>query len=164
MKPAVAISFEGVLQHPEHKTRNVAGITLFFALSNEYEVMLMTNQTEEDVRTWCMENAVPIHQIIGIYEDQHRSYSPKVNRVENIRMLRNIVNYPIELVIDCDPWVTQQLMYFGFSVMLFLHPMYSRPEWRPDTKPGIEAWATLNERIKTDAAMQMADMRLEGQR
>ena len=62
-------------------------------------------------------------------------------RLAQINRLRR--NGPINLVVEPDPRVAAALLAGGIPALLYLHPQYTVPSWRPDYTGSLRRWDDL---------------------
>lgn len=65
----------------------------------------------------------------------------------------------VELVITADVELAERLLADGLHVLLFLHPMYMRPEFRPDGR-GRRAWDAITEELDKQQKLYEEDRRV----
>ena len=66
----------------------------------------------------------------------------------------------VELVITADVELSKYLLEQGLHTLLFLHPTYIRPEFRPDGR-GRRAWTAITEELDRQQELYATDSRAE---
>lgn len=49
----------------------------------------------------------------------------------------------LHLYVDTDPETVALALHWGIPTLLYSHPRYARPEWRPDEEVAQPGWAKL---------------------
>jgi hypothetical protein len=163
-----AVSIEGVLARPERDTVNFAsmapvqaGLRLLVALKQMYKVILLTD--EED--TTYVEHFLKQYNVEGHAYLLHRErWQVNMSHLE-LRMaqfdhVRGQLSIPLSMVIDADPSVAASAMHKGMVALLFAHPTYQRPEFRPDDERGVRAWEDIDREITEQRELKGGDPRL----
>ena len=60
----------------------------------------------------------------------------------------------VSIVIDADPDNIARVMHRGVTALLFCHPKFSRPEFRPDYQHQVRPWDSIVQEIETQAALE----------
>lgn len=66
---------------------------------------------------------------------------PVVRRMAQLNRLRR--NGPVSFVVEPDPKVAAALLAEGVPTLLYLHPQYTVPSWRPDFAGRLRRWDDL---------------------
>lgn len=69
-------------------------------------------------------------------------------------------NGKVDLVITADVDLAKRLLEVGVNTMLFLHPMYIRPEFRPDGR-GRRKWDAIVEELDKQQELHAEDTRVK---
>ena len=78
--------------------------------------------------------------------------------IEQVKYVRS--QGKVELVVTSDTELAKKLLEIGLDTLLFLHPTYLRPEFRPDGRQGIRSWAAIEEEIDKQIEMIREDPRV----
>jgi hypothetical protein len=144
LKPSTAvIAVDGVLRHPVSGTPIREGIKLYLTLADSYDIVIAADEDQGDeLQDWLDRNGVRkrLGQVLW------RRDGGRIAQLEFLRQGGGL----IDLVVEPDPAAAAVAYQQGFTVLMFLSPAYSKPEWRPDDRPGIPAWDDLLERVSRD--------------
>lgn len=158
------IAVEGVLRKLEGDSPIVAGVTLYAALTASFNVVLLsldpeTDRTREHLDRFLAMNGMNKHQHI-VYTNEtmlkiHGGVDERIRQVSTLRMS----GFVVDLVVEAHPGKAAALFNAGYTVLNFMHPQYSRPEWRPDAPEQGQDWAVLRERVEREAFIRAQDDR-----
>lgn len=150
------VTVEGVLRKHTDGRPIVAGTSLVRKLqpfAGQPEMVFLTSKDPAEVEEWLDAEHIAFDIVLGADED----------RVAQMRRIRYEYGYPVDLVVEPDPDIAADLMAEGHTTMLFLHPAYSKPEWRPDHKYARKTWDELKTMTVEDKQRRMTDVRLTGE-
>lgn len=157
MRPTACLMVDDVLMTASGQ-RSIAGHSMLTALMFVYDVVLLTRDPDlEHVESWLYQNGIGGHAALLYIEVgnlvRHRDIAYFANQ------LRHGYKYPIELFVVGDPNHAAALFDEGYLVTLFMHPAYTRPEWRPTAKQEITPWDEIAAFMSAEAALAAADER-----
>lgn len=140
MSSTVAITVDGVLRHPRTRAANLQGMLLYNALATTNRLALLTS-TDEDTDWFLKFNGLTEHAFVmpEVLSDGPTSADRRIAQVGRLRQQ----GCAVESVIDPDPEVAAALYENGIPVMLYLHPQYTQPSFRPDYKSVAKPWDSL---------------------
>jgi hypothetical protein len=140
------------------------GVALLVSLRAQFRVHLVSDDTEAETRHWLTQMGIMAATSVSWREDvQDWEYlSPVERRRAQLHHLRSWSNNP-EIVIDPDPDVVAMALEEGAIGMLFAHPAYARPEFRPDyelteetASPRLRrSWDELSDAVRKDNAASL---------
>lgn len=143
-RSVAVIAVDGILRRPLARTPITEGTRLYRSLSAAYDLILAADDEDEDqLKTWLDRHSFDKHNALLMWT---KDPSLEGSRLDQVSALRR-TGAAISLVIEADPKNASKLYEAGFTVMLFLSPAYSRPEWRPDTSRGIPSWGDLTAQV-----------------
>ena len=122
--------------------------------NEDVRVILLTDEREKTNR-WLLEHKINKfddlidRNVPGVLED------PDIEQVKYVRSQGKV-----ELVVTSDTELAKKLLEIGLDTLLFLHPTYLRPEFRPDGRQGIRSWAAIEEEIDKQIEMIREDPRV----
>lgn len=168
MATIAAIGIEGVLAHPERDTKNFAsqapvqtGLRLLVALQTMYKTVLLCDEADAaPVDHFLAQNNLHDHAYLILREAWQVGYDHAELRMAQVEHLRGVLSMPVSLVVDPDPRVAAQVMHQGIVGVLFAHPQYQRPEFRPDDDRGVRAWDEIVNEITVQRELKGQDQRL----
>ena len=134
------------------------GLALFHALKHVHKVAIATTDTKESARRWLDQNGVTGIPYLLTPKDPEADYVGL--RLEQMRQLRRL-DVDLALVVDADPRVAKAALHEGITSLLFTHPRYARPEFRPDARQGIRAWQDIESEVEHENERRKTDVRLD---
>lgn len=152
------MTVEGVIRQNNGDGVIHQGQLLYHALASTSKVALVSNSLHEDkVEYWLRINGFRDHAYLFCA----RTDDPFEVAGSRLRQIRSVTDtqHAVDLVIDPDPEIAAALMHEGIPTMLFLHPRYSRPEFRPDHEEEVTPWDRLVAEVDSQALLRTADTR-----
>lgn len=149
----VLIACEGVLRNttgapiPE-------GISLYAMLCQGYRVSLCLDSPLREVEHWLRVNGLDRHDHVI---DSSVEYAGVDLRDRQIEIER--ISSRVEMVLDPSPERVASAMRKGIPALLFTHPRYARPEFRPDLTRKIRPWEVIAAEIDAQKEIER-DQRL----
>jgi hypothetical protein len=149
----VVVTVDGVLRTLTDGKRINEGLELLQALDYaNFEFVFLTPKAQADTEDWLDQEGLGGGLVLGARED----------RVAQLRKIRHEWGYPVDLVIEPDPAVAVELIREGHTVLLFAHPQYAKPDWRPDHKLGMTTWDEIVNLAHEDRTRRVTDVRMSG--
>jgi hypothetical protein len=133
------------------------------ALSAAYQVAVLTLSTDKDeVDNWMTTQGLADHySYVVVRQPAFLGITDEVDlRAAQWDFLRGSHGFSVEYVIDPNPLVVHRAVERGFNALLFTHPAYARPEWRPDDERGVRAWGDIEAEVQRQVQARTADRRL----
>lgn len=154
----VAIVVEGILKHPSDSSVIIPGLLIYKSLVKDHRVsLILDSNAKEKIQYWLLMNSLTDH-IGEIYWEDTDSENVADRRINQVARLRT--SGPLSLVYESDVSAATKLLNAGVPTMLFLHPQYTHPEFRPGYASEATPWNDLlAEKIKQQEARAM-DTRL----
>jgi len=157
MTGIIAITLDGVLRSMTNGGSLRSGILLYKALESFAALAIIADgDTEEKATYWLHQNGLDKHSYLVVAKTAD-PLDPGERRVVQITRLKE--SSSVDFLIDPDPTVAQAVMASGTPVMLSLHPIYARPEFRPDYKSVAKPWDTLVKDITLQQELRLSDTR-----
>jgi hypothetical protein len=157
MTGIIAITLDGVLRSTTNGGSLRSGILLYKALESFAALAIIADgDTEEKATYWLHQNGLDKHSYLVVAKTAD-PLDPGERRVIQITRLKEASS--VDFLIDPDPTVAQAVMASGTPVMLSLHPIYARPEFRPDYKSVAKPWDTLVKDITLQQELRLSDTR-----
>ncbi len=157
MSGIVAITLDGVLRSTTNGGSLRVGLMLYRALEQQASLAVIADgDTEAAATYWLTQNGLSMHNYLVLAHPAD-PLDPGERRVAQITRLKE--SSSVDLLIDPDPSVAQAVMASGTPVLLSLHPIYARPEFRPDYKSIAKPWDTMTQDIDRQLEMRLADAR-----
>ena len=149
---AIVMFVDGVLRS-ETGSPIYQGLALYRMFNEDVRVILLTDEREKTHR-WLLEHKINkfddlIDQNVpGVIDD------PDFEQVKYCRSQGKV-----ELVVTGDTDLAKKMLEIGLDTLLFLHPSYLRPEFRPDGRQGMKSWAAIEEEMDKQIEMMKEDPR-----
>lgn len=157
MRPTAALVIDDVLM-TLGTSRNIAGHAILASLMSVYDVVLLTRDSDtERQEAWLYQNGIGGHA--ALFSIEIGPYRSTTDIVHFANQLRHAYKYAIELFVVGNPSEASALFDAGYTVSLFMHPAYTRPEWRPGVTKGIRPWGEVAAFMAEEAARVAADER-----
>jgi hypothetical protein len=161
MASTVAITIEGVLAQgqaddlPNNKPI-INGLELYHGFKGMFKLALVTDCPDLDkVEHWTKMNGLIEHPYI-IHSDFALNTQDRVLQWEALKTTHGLA---LDLVVDSDPRLVKDAFDLGIPAMLYMHPVYARPEFRPDFKQEIKPWGMIEEAITQARLLKEQDPR-----
>lgn len=106
-----------------------AGLNLWHALRSTYKLIIATDHDHAKAEHW-----LGMHRVNG-----YTSLQPLDGCLEDLRSM----SYDLDLYIDSSPARVAAGMHMGIAGLVFAHPQFARPEFRPDVKGEIREWGAI---------------------
>lgn len=151
----IVVTVEGVLRKLTDGSRITEGVELLHKLTADtgYSgLIFLTSKPAAETEEWLDLEGISRDLVLGARED----------RAVQLRRIQHEWGYPIQMVIESDPAVAAELMREGYTTLLFLHPAYSKPEWRPDHEFAVTPWDLIRAQASSFAHLRETDTRLKG--
>ena len=146
---SVVIVVDGIIRKTRDQSPLVEGLALYQALNATHRVLLLAEDREKTdiwLRTNNMSKALD-----DIYEIKDSVFKT----IDSGRSKGKI-----DFVITDDSDLAKQLLEVGIPVLVFLHPKYVRPEFRPDAREGVRSWGSITAELDKQQGLFMEDVRL----
>lgn len=154
------ITVEGVLKSIVGDNPIQTGIGLYHSLCESHRVFLITDDEPKRTAHWLKLNGLTRHmRLIGT--DVTDPLEDAAKRRAQLAMIR-AEGEPIAFVVDPNPAVAKSLLLAGLPTLLFVHPQYSRPSFRPDYQGRVIPWAELAAEVERQQLLRNSDNRFKG--
>lgn len=143
---SVAITLDGVLRKPlDEHAQDVGGTLLYSALVDHFRVIVLGGYEEEKDKQFLTMNGYVAHaEYVPLRrEDGKDEVARRHAQVARLRTRGERV----EFVIVADPQLAVRLYASGFTVLPYLHPVFTAESFRPDHVGGIRAWSELVDEV-----------------
>lgn len=169
MATIAAIGVEGVLSQQVPTVESITtqgpvqtGLKLFVGLRSMFKIVLLTDELDTSlVEHFLKQNGIDGHAYLIPRRPWEVDLDHTQLRMHQLERLRGELGMPISLMVDHDPKVCAQAMFKGVVGLLFAHPQYARPEFRPDDLRGVKAWADIEVESARQRELKGSDPRLE---
>lgn len=151
---SVLIFVDGVIRKERDLSIILDGSALYKSLNENYRVILVTEEKEK-AEVWLKMNNLSqkTDDIVQIMDSPLGD-----NKFRTVEMLRS--KGKIDFVITDDLDLSKQLLEVGILTLVFLHPRYVRPEFRPDGRLGAKSWLEITEELDKQQGLYLDDARI----
>lgn len=155
----IAIVVNGILRQPNDSSVIIPGLLVYKSLVKDHRVSLIIDSAaKEKVQYWLLMNGLTDH-VNEIYWDETDPDDSSIRRLRQISRLRR--QGPLALVYESDTEAATALLKAQIPTMLFLHPTYTHPDFRPGSAAEPTPWNDLlTEKVKQQEA-RATDTRLQ---
>ena len=151
----ILIFLDGVMRN-QAQTPIYEGVALYKVLKESNKLSVLCAHTADAERWLKLNNMGSIDEAID-----HTFISGAEEKDKDLRLVEYCRSKgKVELVITADVELAKYLLEEGLHVLLFLHPTYLRPEFRPDGR-GRKAWAAITDELDRQVDMFSSDARVE---
>lgn len=151
---AIVMFVDGVLRNKLNNAPIYQGLALYRMFNEDVRVVLLCDDRDKTNR-WLLEHKINKlddlidHRVPGVVAN------PELEQVKYCRSQGKM-----ELVVTANVELAKGLLEEGIDSLLFLHPNYLRPEFRPDGRQGMRSWAAIEEEIDKQIEMMKEDPRV----
>lgn len=149
------ITLHGVLQQP-NGAPNPQGIALYGAFVDIGRVAVLGGLNREKDE-WFLGTHNLTDHVDYVPELVEKSPTELGRRLAQIGTLRG-KGTRVEIVVEPDPEVITALHEQGVPTLMYLHPAFSQPAFRPDYESVARPWATLVETVQYQEALKAAQV------
>ena len=151
----VLMFLDGVLRK-ENQSPIYEAVSLYQSLNQTHRVLILCHKRGEAER-WLKQNNIVsiVDDLVDYIDPASTPDDESIRQVEHCR-----AKGKIDFVVTSDLDLTKQLMENGITTLLFVHPKYMRPEFRPDKPYGIRAWDSITEEIDRQQELYAEDPRV----
>ena len=150
---AIAVFVDGVLRGdgnvPIHQ-----GLALYRMFNQDIRVVLLCDDKTK-IHRWLTEHKINKLDDIMDYTVPGIRNDPDLDLVKYVRSQGKL-----DLVVTADIELSKRLLEMGMDTLMFLHPTYLRPEFRPDSRQGVKSWAEIEIESEKQIAMRREDPRI----
>lgn len=135
---AILVFMDEVLRnHKKHPI--VEGISFYKTLKEKHRVLILC-EDKDKADHWLRQQRINNYDDLVALEDvPFPGDNPKLRHVEWVRS-----QGPVEYVLTSDPDLAVKLLVRGITTIMFLHPVYTNENFRPDgLKRGFKPWAEI---------------------
>lgn len=152
---AILITLDDVLRIK--KKPIVSGVALYRCL-NEFHRVFILCEDKAEAENWLVSNK--ISKVDNLIDKEY------VQKEYGRSLLKRQVDYArsqgkVDFVVTSDTELAKDLLEEGIETLLFLHPQYIRPEFRPDMGQGVRRWADIQAEIDKQNEMYFEDKRVK---
>lgn len=145
MSLTYAMVLDGVLRKNKDGAVNRHGLLLYNALATVGRMAILGSQNPERDDWFLKTNGFTTHShlIPERIEDGSDEWRRRFAQVGRLRQ----EGANVEFVIEPDPSIAASLIASSVPVLLYIHPQYSAPSFRPDYDNTAKPWAELTKEI-----------------
>jgi len=151
---SVVVLLDGVIRNLRKQAPISEGVLLYKTL-NELNRVIVLADDKERTDIWLKKNnmAKSLDDIVQI--------SDSVVEEPRIASIKDILSKGrIEFVVTDDSDLAKALLELSINVLVFLHPRYAKPEFRPDGRAGVKSWEAITEELDKQQGLYTEDPRV----
>jgi hypothetical protein len=151
---SVIVLLDGVIRNLRKQAPISEGVLLYKTL-NELNRVIVLADDRERTDIWLKKNnmAKSLDDIVQISDSVVEE--PRLASVKSI-----LSKGRVEFVVTDDVDFAKSLLELSINVLVFLHPRYVKPEFRPDGRAGAKSWAAINGELDKQQGLLLEDGRL----
>lgn len=150
---SVIFFVDGVLRNQLNKQPIIEGTILYKSIKEKNSVIIVGSDQREKTEHWLRSHKLDFDDIL-----ENSSITHGKDEFAQCQHLRS--KGKIEFVVTSNIELSKQLLESGYNTLLFLHPLYLRPEFRPDAPEGIKPWAEIEKEYDRQQGLYMDDSRV----
>jgi hypothetical protein len=128
----------------------------FYRSTKENIKIILAADSKSEGDQWLRtHNLKQFDDIVG---DEVPMVAPTL-QISQAEYIRSQGQGKLSMVITADPELAKELLERGFTVMLFLNPLYADPASRPDSSEGRRKWEDITSAIDRQQELFMEDPR-----
>lgn len=147
------LSLDGVLRRSGNQL-DFKGRGIYDAFTSTTRTVILAGEDRLDAEWFLRTNDLTSHADLITIDPF--SASDEVNRFVRAMDKVRAPGVSVDLVVVPDPEVAEVLFSAGFPVMLYAHPTYTIPSFRPDYKSVARPWDQLTESMEYQRTMKAA--------
>lgn len=137
-----------------------AGKALYEALSSVWRIVVITNETDvEGVNHFLGQEGLTRHALVVARSPLWAETSLEDSTPVILDQQRS--QGTVGLVVTPSPEAAARIMQKGCPALLFVPPVYARPEWRPDHHKVPKQWDAIEAEVTRQRALKATDRRHE---
>jgi len=151
---SVVVLLDGVIRNLRKQAPISEGVLLYKTL-NELNRVIVLADDKERTDIWLKKNnmAKSLDDIVQI--------SDSVVEEPRLASIKGILSKGrIEFVVTDDSDLAKALLELSINVLVFLHPRYAKPEFRPDGRAGVKSWEAITEELDKQQGLYTEDPRV----
>jgi len=130
------------------------GLALYRMFNEDVRVVLLCDDYAKTNR-WLLEHKINKMDDLIDYSVPGVLNDPEFEQVKYCRSQGKV-----EVIVTADTDLAKKLLEIGLDTLLFLHPSYLRPEFRPDGRQGVKSWKSIEAEIDKQLEMIREDPRV----
>lgn len=144
---------DGVLRR-DRSTNTILreGLRLYHGLAASGHLVLLCGGDEDRADWFLRTNGLTQHSML-LSEDVAASPTPEGRRMHQIRRIR-ATGANVEFVVEPNPEIGAALLREGIPVLVYSHPSYTLPSFRPDYRDEATPWKTLTQEVEYQLEMR----------
>lgn len=140
----IGFVLDGVLRRiTDHQSLDSNGRLLFEGMKNLGRITFLADGFSRERK--YIEHFLKFHRIteyinidISLPSDGADTVARRLTQINRLRRTG-----PVDFVVEPDPRIAAALLADGIPTLLYLHPQYTVPSWRPDYTGNLRRWDDL---------------------
>lgn len=151
---SIIVLFEGVISNPRNQAPITEGVLLYKTV-NELNRTIILAKDKKRTDIWLKKNNMSksMDDIVQI--------SDSVVEEPRLASIKSLMSKGrIEFVVTDDVDLAKTLVEMSVTVLVFVHPKYVKPEFRPDGRTGMKSWDAITEELDKQQGLLQEDHRI----
>jgi len=149
---AIVMFVDNVLRGPNNSPI-YQGLAMYRLFNDNNRVVLLC-ENRETTNRWLLTHRINKLDDLIDQSVSGRGTDKRIQQVEHCRSLGKV-----DFVVTGDTDIAKELLEHGIDSMLFLHPQYIRPEFRPDGRQGVKMWKEIEDEVNKQIELYKEDPR-----
>lgn len=144
MTGQIGFALDGVLRKlTDPSAVNTNGLTLYHSLLGHGRIVILGDGFPRDHEE--IDHFLKLQRVTGFVGIDVSVPSDGIDSVDRrlAQVARMRRNGSISFMVEPDPRIAARLLQAGLPTLLYLHPQYTVPSWRPDYEGRLRRWDDL---------------------
>jgi hypothetical protein len=150
---SVIVFMDGVLRNQLNKQPILEGVVLYKSIKEKNSIVVVGPDQRDKTEHWLRSHKIDFDDIL-----ENSSITHGKDEFAQCQSLRS--KGKIEFVVTSNMELAKQLLEAGYNTLLFLHPLYLRPEFRPDAPEGVKPWSEIEKEYDRQLGLFIEDSRV----
>lgn len=168
MTALAVVQIEGVLANVHFELKNARptadALTIWNVIKGVYKTAIITATGDPAVaKGWLHANGIAGYDRLDAANTLIDARPHELWLADDMIAVYRSLGWEVGPYLTGNPVVAARSLQLGVPTWLIAHPLYMRPEHRPDAERGPRAWGVLVDEVEQQRAMKAEDRRLEAE-
>lgn len=159
MTAYTGLVIDGVMRHEHGEGVIQQGHALYQLLKETGRLALITLDDLDRTKYWLETNGYTEHVYLIGPDPTDAGLPVPQQRLRQLRRLQRTAAGMMSFYVEPDPETAAAAFAEGMTALLFLHPRYQRPSFRPDYEGAIRPWDVLTAEVERQRSLKARDVR-----
>jgi hypothetical protein len=151
---SIVVLLDGVVRNPRNQAPISEGVLLYKTLNEVNRVIILADDKER-TDIWLKKNNMA--KVLDDITEIEKSVVEE-SRLATIKSI--LSKGRVEFVVTDDVELSKHLLELSINVLVFLHPRYAKPEFRPDGRAGVKSWESITDELDKQQGLLLDDERV----